>query len=144
MEPFEIQFRAAPEDIDDLNHVNNIVYLRWVQAAAVAHWQSIASPQAQQETVWVVLRHEIDYKSPALVDEFVTARTWVGMAKGLIFERHTEIVRDQEPRLLARARTLWCPVSTETGRPKRIDRKLRAQFSSETTRTEKGGACDPK
>ena len=133
MEPFEIHFRAAADDIDELNHVNNIVYLRWVQAAAVAHWQSVASADAQRETVWVVVRHEIDYKSPAFADEVVKVRTWVGRAKGLLFERHTEIIRGEDQHLLARARTLWCPIGTETGRPKRIDRKLRTQFSSNTT-----------
>ena len=128
--PFQLALRAEAADIDALGHVNNIVYLRWVQEAAVAHWRAVASVAAQAEIVWVVLRHEIDYTAPALLGNEVLVKTWVGQAAGLTFERHTEIMRASDEQLLARARTLWCPVSTQTGRPQRIKRELRALFSS--------------
>src|SRR5712671_6746068 len=60
--PFEISVPVMPGDIDEQNHVNNTVYLRWVQEVATAHWQAIASSEAQGGIGWVVLRHEIDYK----------------------------------------------------------------------------------
>ena len=90
---FEIVVRVAPADIDGQGHVNNTVYLRWVQDVATAHWEAIA-PRAAQETVgWVVLRHEIDYKSAALLGDDVVLRTWVGKATRITFERFTEIRR---------------------------------------------------
>jgi acyl-CoA thioester hydrolase len=57
---FEMIISVLPGDIDEQNHVNNTVYLRWVQDVATAHWRSVASPKAQENIGWVVLRHEID------------------------------------------------------------------------------------
>ena len=51
--------KVASGDIDDMNHVNNVVYLRWVQDAAAAHWDAIASEELKNKYAWVVLRHEI-------------------------------------------------------------------------------------
>ena len=104
---------VEPGDIDDLGHVNNVVYLRWVQDVA-----------------WVVLRHEIDYQHPAVLGDQVVARTWVGTARATTFERHTEILRASDRRVLARARSLWCPVNARTGRPRRLDPALNERFYS--------------
>ena len=128
--PFQIVLAVEAAEIDGLGHVNNIIYLRWAQDAATAHWRALASVEDQNSVGWVVLRHEIDYKAPALLGDQVIVRTWVGTATGLSFERHTEILRATDQPLLARARTLWCPINTETGRPQRINAELRAQFST--------------
>ncbi|MFN2267625.1 MAG: acyl-CoA thioesterase [Desulfonatronovibrio sp.] len=127
---YEIKIRVLPSDIDELGHVNNIVYLRWVQDAAVAHWQNTASLEDQKNIMWVVLRHEIDYKAPAMEDEEIIARTWIGQAKRLSFERNTEILREKDNKLLARAKTIWCPINPETGRPQRVDERIRQIFST--------------
>jgi acyl-CoA thioester hydrolase len=126
--PFEINASVMPEDIDEQNHVNNTVYLRWVQEVATAHWQAIASTEAQEGIGWVVLRHEIDYKAPACLSDHVVLRTWVGKASRLRFERFTEI-RRSDGQLLSKARTLWCPMSAQTGRPVRVPAEVREQFS---------------
>ena len=118
--PFEISVSVMPGDIDEQNHVNNTVYLRWVQEVATAHWQAIASGEAQEGIGWVVLRHEIDYKTPACLGDDVVLRTWVGKATRLTFERFTEIRRSSDGQLLSTARTLWCPINTQTGRPVRV------------------------
>lgn len=127
---FEIVVPVLPADIDEQNHVNNTVYLRWVQDVATAHWQAIASAEAQAATGWVVLRHEIDYKAPAMAGDEIVLRTWVGKATRLTFERFTEIRRKTDGQLLSEARTLWCPINAETGRPVRVSPEVRAQFSS--------------
>ena len=126
----ELPLVAGTADIDELGHVNNIVYLRWVQEAAVAHWRALAPADAQAAVAWVVLRHEIDYSRAAVLGDELLARTWVGTAEGLSFERHTEIVRRRDARVLARARTLWCPVDIATGRPRRVADAVRQLFSS--------------
>ena len=90
--PFEIPQTIAPSDIDALGHVNNTVYLRWIQEVAVAHWQLIAPSEDQIDFAWIVLRHEIDYKLPALLTDDILLRTWVGAAEGLRFERFTEVL----------------------------------------------------
>ena len=129
-EAFELVVRVVPADIDELGHVNNTVYLRWVQDAATAHWQAVASAEDQAAIVWVVMRHEIDYKAPALPGDHVLLRTWVGKATRITFERHTQILHATRRQLLAQARTLWCPISTRTGKPHRVSDELRAQFST--------------
>lgn len=121
---------VLPADIDGQNHVNNTVYLRWIQDVATAHWQSLASAEAQAAIGWVVLRHEIDYRSPASLGDEILLRTWVGKASRLKFERFTEIRRKiDNKQLLAQARTLWVPVGIRTGKPMRVSADLRAQFS---------------
>ncbi len=126
---FEMIIPVLPGDIDEQNHVNNTVYLRWVQDVATAHWRAVASPKAQQTIGWVVLRHEIDYKGPATLGDEVVLRTWVGKATRLTFERFTEVRRNRDGRLLSEARTLWCPIDMQSGRPVRVSEEVRSQFS---------------
>ena len=127
---FEMTVPVLPDDIDEQNHVNNTVYLRWVQDIATAHWRAIASPEAQEAIGWVVLRHEIDYKASVSLGDEVVLRTWVGKATRLTFERFTDIRRKRDHQLLSQARTLWCPINPETGRPVRVSAEVRAQFST--------------
>jgi len=126
---FEMIISVLPGDIDEQNHVNNTVYLRWVQDVATAHWRAVASAKAQESIGWVVLRHEIDYKGPATLGDEVVLRTWVGKATRLTFERFTEIRRNRDGRLLSEARTLWCPIDAQTGRVVRVSTEVRSQFS---------------
>ncbi|HTR21044.1 MAG TPA: acyl-CoA thioesterase [Gemmatimonadales bacterium] len=126
---FEERYPVEPGDIDVLGHVNNVVYLRWVQDIAGAHWRSAAPPDLQRSLVWVVLRHEIDYHRPAMPGEQVIACTWVGEATGTRFERVTEILRASDRQLLASARSIWCPIDATSGRPRRIDPSLHDHFS---------------
>ncbi len=121
---------VLPDDIDEQNHVNNTVYLRWVQEVATAHWRAVATPEAQKTIGWVVLRHEIDYRTPATLGNKIILRTWVGKASRLTFERFTEIRRDSDGQLLSKARTLWCPINAQTARPMRVPAEVRAQFST--------------
>ena len=127
---FEMTMPVLPADIDEQNHVNNTVYLRWIQDVATAHWKSLASAEAQVAIGWVVLRHEIDYRSPASLGDEILLRTWVGKASRLKFERFTEIRRKIDSQLLAQARTLWVPVDVRTGKPTRVSAELRAKFST--------------
>ena len=126
---FEMIVSVLPEDIDEQNHVNNTVYLRWVQQVATAHWRAVATADAQENIGWVVLRHEIDYKTPACVGDEIVLRTWVGKSTRLTFERFTEIRRSGDDQLLSNARTLWCPINTQTSRPTRVPAEVREQFS---------------
>ena len=126
---FEHTVAVLPADIDEQNHVNNTVYLHWVQEVATAHWKALASIEAQNAIGWVVLRHEIDYKMPAMTGDEIVLRTWVGKATRLTFERFTKIQRKSDGQLLSQARTVWVPVNTKTGRPTRVSTEVRDQFS---------------
>ena len=126
---FEMIVSVLPEDIDEQNHVNNTVYLRWVQEVATAHWRAVATADARENIGWVVLRHEIDYKTPACLGDEIVLRTWVGKSTRLTFERFTEIRRSGDDQLLSNARTLWCPIDAQTARPTRVPAEVREQFS---------------
>ena len=127
---FEIGVRVSESDIDGQGHVNNVVYLRWAQDVAVAHWQAVAPAHEQASVGWVVLRHEIDYKSPVCLGDQVTLRTWVGQATRVTFERFVEVLRQNDRKLLAAARTLWVPINPDTGKPTRVPAEVRARFST--------------
>jgi acyl-CoA thioester hydrolase len=131
-EPFELPISIEPADIDEFGHVNNVTYLRWVQDVAVAHWKAASRLSDQATLRWVVLRHEIDYKQAAYLGDGITARTWVGTASRLRFERHTELLRASDRNLLATARTLWCPIDARTGKPTNVSPEVRAGFSVES------------
>ena len=116
-----------PGDIDELGHVNNIVYLRWVQDVATAHWQARARAADIGRYVWVVTRHEIDYLRPVLEGETVTVTTWVGTPKGARFDRYVAITgADARPR--ARAVTIWALIDTGTARVIRVPAEVAAPF----------------
>jgi acyl-CoA thioester hydrolase len=127
---FEMTVPVQPADIDQQNHVNNTVYLRWVQEVATAHWEVLAPAGARETIGWIVLRHEIDYKTPACPDDQVVLRTWIGQATRVTFERFTEMCRASDHQVLAQARTLWVPVNIATGKPMRVPLEVRALFST--------------
>lgn len=104
----EIQLHVTDADIDVQGHVNNVVYLRWAQDVAIAHWEAAATETMRASTMWVVRRHELDYLSPALPGDEIIARTWVGESTAATFERHTEILRAGDRKVLAKARSVWC------------------------------------
>jgi acyl-CoA thioester hydrolase len=126
---FELALAVQPADIDELGHVNNVIYLRWVQDAAAAHWNTLAPEADRQKLRWLVLRHEIDYKQAAHLGEAIVARTWVGTATRVRFERHTELLRASDGAVLAKALTIWCPIDAQTGRPAAVSAEVRARFS---------------
>ena len=127
---FEMSVPVVAADIDEQDHVNNTVYLRWVQDVATAHWRALASREAQATIGWIVLRHEIDYKTPATLGDEIVLRTWIGKASRLTFERFTDIRRKSDGQLLSQARTLWCPINAQTGRPMRVSAEVRTRFST--------------
>lgn len=125
MNPFTLPIVVAPTDIDGQGHVNNVVYLRWMQEAATAHWDSRAPAELKARVNWVVTRHEIDYKAPAFLGERLVARTWVGEPSGATWERFIEIRRVADDRLLARGRSIYAALDPASGRPRRVDAELR-------------------
>jgi acyl-CoA thioester hydrolase len=128
MNVFERAVTATKADTDELGHVNNAVWVAWIQDMATSHWQAVAGAEHQQAYVWVVTRHEIDYLRAVLPGETVTGRTWVdGVPKGARFDRIVEFTgADGKPRV--RARTTWAILDRTTGRPLRVPAEVAAPF----------------
>lgn len=114
---------VSQNDIDELGHVNNIVYVRWVQEAAAAHWNHLADEGTRSENAWVVVRHEVDYLAPALITDEVIAKTWVGESGGAKSIRYVDIC-SKTGKIFAKAKTTWCLLNAQNMRPKRIDEKM--------------------
>ncbi|MET4106166.1 thioesterase family protein [Hymenobacter sp. UYP22] len=111
---------VQPDDIDELNHVNNVRYVQWVQDTAAAHWQAAAPPEAQQHYVWVVREHHIRYLQPALLGQQVRCITWVSSMEGVTSHRHVRIERAEDNKLLCEAETHWILLDPSSMRPQRI------------------------
>ena len=126
---FAMTFTAAPADIDELGHVNNAVWVRWVQEIAVPHWQAVASTEQQAVMLWVVTRHEIDYRGNVGVGESVAAETWVAAApKGARFDRHVRFT-GADGRIKVEAVTSWALLDRASGRPMRVGPAIVALFA---------------
>ena len=128
-ERFQYPITAQPSDIDELGHVSNVVYLRWVLEAATAH--SVARGWGQAEylalgSVWVVRRHELDYLAQVTAGQTLVAETWVDSWKAASCVRKTELARDGQ--VVLRAATTWAFMSMASGKPMRIDERVRAAF----------------
>ncbi len=121
---FRLPITVMPADIDELNHVNNVVYVRWIQDVAFAHWDTMAPEELKHQCRWVVLRHEIDYHAPALPGDLVEASTWIDPAKGVRQKRYVSIKRTNDSRVLASACTTWCLLDPQTGRPKQVSNEI--------------------
>ena len=127
---FELPIRVGESDLDEVGHVNNVVYVQWVQDAAAGHWRHAATAEQLEGIVWVAVRHEIDYEAPSFAGDELVARTWVEAWSGATSERHTEIERVSDGVLLARARTIWCAVDPASGRPMRVRPEVKDRFSA--------------
>jgi acyl-CoA thioester hydrolase len=125
---FQLTLTAGPEHIDELGHVNNAVWVQWVQQVAVAHWEAVADPRHKVAYYWVVVRHEIDYLRAAHDGDRISARTWVGDAPhGARFDRFVEFTND-DGKVCVRAHTEWAIIDKALGRPVRVPPEVVAPF----------------
>ena len=127
---FRWALKIGEGDIDELGHVNNVVYVRWIQETAEAHWMSLADEFLRSGLAWVVLRHEIDYRSAAMPEDEPYALTHVGETDGLRSIRHVDI-HSRDGRLLVSARTTWCLLDTVSRKPRRIPDEVRRILQQE-------------
>jgi acyl-CoA thioester hydrolase len=123
---FTFDLPIASDDIDHLGHVNNAVYLKWVQAAVVGHWTKLATPQEFAEHLWIALRHEIDYRKPAFPEDNVVAKVVLDSVRGARAWYSTFIMRGEE--VLAEVKSTWCCIDAETRHPVRIARDIVTRF----------------
>jgi acyl-CoA thioester hydrolase len=125
---FQLPLTALAEHIDELGHVNNAVWVQWVQQVAVAHWEAVADPAHKAAYYWVVVRHEIDYQRAARDGDSIVATTWVGDApRGARFDRFVEFT-DADGKVCVRCRTQWAIIDKALGRPIRVPMEVIAPF----------------
>jgi acyl-CoA thioester hydrolase len=115
---FELNRIVTSADIDDLNHVNNAVYVNWMDDIAYKHWADLTKDYPLPAYVWVVLRHEIDYVGQATLNDEITIKTWIGETKGFKSERYIAFYKKDV--LLVKSKTIWGMLDAETYKPTRI------------------------
>jgi acyl-CoA thioester hydrolase len=125
---FTLSFTPVDADIDENGHVNNVVYLAWMQDIAIGHWTTRAPVEEQAKWAWVALRHEIDYRRPLLPGETAKAMTWVGERRGPRFDRYVRI-DGPDGEMCAQTRSEWCLIDIVTRRPVRVPDWMEEMFS---------------
>ena len=128
MNRFAKTFAAAPEHIDELGHVNNAVWLQWVQNIATAHWSAVADAGHVERYVWVVTRHEIDYRGNIGLGQTVEGVTEIREGPtGARFDRHFTFT-DAGGKAVVRAKTTWAMIDRTNGRLLRVPAEVSAPF----------------
>lgn len=126
--PFLTSITASDDDIDELGHVNNAIWVRWIQDVATRHWEVVADPAQVATYAWVVTRHEIDYRGNVRAGDVVQVKTWVGDApKGARFDRLMEFT-GADGKVKVAAKTTWALIDRATGRLLRVTPEIAAPF----------------
>jgi acyl-CoA thioester hydrolase len=123
---FRHPIAIAPADIDHMGHVNNAVYLTWVQDAVVQYWEKVAPSEAVARHLWVALKHEITYRRPTFLEDVVVADVLADQVQGARAFFTTVLKRGEE--VLAEVKSCWCCLDAETLRPARLAREVAERF----------------
>ena len=125
---FTRSFIAEARHIDEMGHVNNAVWVQWIQDMATAHWDAAARPEDREQFVWLVVRHEIDYRGNIDLGQSVEGTTWIeGGARGAKSLRRVDF-RDAAGRVIVSAATTWAMLDRTSGRPARVRPEVIAPF----------------
>ncbi len=125
---YSMTFTAQDQHIDELGHVNNAVWVDWIQQIATAHWAAVAAPEHQAQYVWVVTRHEIDYRGNVGEGESVTAETFIPEGPtGARFDRRVDF-RNAAGKVIVSAKTTWAIIDRPTGRLVRVPKEVAEPF----------------
>jgi len=123
---YEYNIDVDANDIDELGHVNNAVYLNWVQQAALDHWHCIAPKEASAALLWVALTHKIRYRHPAFLADHVAVKIVLKKLLGALAFYTAMINRGDE--VLAEVESCWCCLDAATRKPVRLARDIAARF----------------
>lgn len=128
MKTLEQEIIVSKKDLDDLNHVNNMVYISWVLDIAKKHWNNLVDIQTIKNFYWVLLEHQIKYHYPAFLGEKIKIKTYIDKTEGVKSIRIVEIFNIETNKLLVKSRTIWCLINSKTHKPNRITDEIKQAF----------------
>ena len=128
MKTLEQEITVSVDDLDELNHVNNVVYVDWAQDIAKNHWNSLVSNEIKNNYYWVLLEHQIKYLSPAFLNDRIRLKTYIEKTEGVKSNRVVEIYNLDTNKLLVNSVTTWCLVNAKTNKPNRFKDEIRQAF----------------
>ena len=128
MKVLEKEIIVSKNDLDELNHVNNIKYVNWILEIAKIHWRTLVSDETLGNYHWVLLEHQIKYLQPALLNDRIRIKTYVEETKEIKSSRIVNIYNKDTDKLLVTSRTIWCLISSKSGKPRRITNEIKEAF----------------
>lgn len=129
MKVYTKNVKVKKTDLDELNHVNNVQYIHWMQDVSREHWRLLASKEIQSNYIWVVINHNIDYKNAAKLNDSLTVRTFVAKTTGCFSIRVVEITNEKSGLLYMRSETKFCLLDAKNTKPMRVPKEIEALFS---------------
>lgn len=129
MRTYTETFTVKQDDLDELNHVNNIRYVEWIQEISKKHWVSATTKIIRKEMVWVVKSHNITYSKPAVLNDVIEVSTHIKGTKGPLSIRVVEIKNNKTGHVLVYACMEWCLLDASTFRPKRVPESIQNLFN---------------
>lgn len=129
MHIYETSITVKSEDLDELNHVNNVRYVKWVNDIAKEHWLKKASKEILESHFWVLIRHNIEYKSSVVLDDIIQLKTFVTKSEGVTSTRMVHMYHKDSDKPIAISETVWCLMDVNTKRPTRISQEIAKLFN---------------
>ncbi len=129
MHTYEKLITVALDDLDELNHVNNVRYVQWINDIAKEHWYQNASQEMLNDFIWVVIKHCIQYKGAAFLNDVLKLRTYVSFSEGVTSMRIVEIYNISTDKLLVKSEINFCLINKRNNRPTRIPDNILNLFS---------------
>ena len=120
---FDLALTVQAKHIDSLGHVNNVVYVQWMQDVATAHIEKLGLGLKQYEELkhaMVAVEHHVQYRKAAFAGDEIILRTWFNDINALYSFRQYAFYRPQDQTLLFTGSTQWACIEMATGRPKRM------------------------
>lgn len=127
-EIYENSITVKNSDLDELKHVNNVQYVQWIQDIAKEHWENRASKEILENYFWVVIRHEIDYKQQAFLEDELIIQTFVGEHTHVTSQRLVNIKSKKSGKVLVAAKSTWCLMDYKTKKPVKISEEMLRVF----------------
>ncbi len=127
-EIYEKIITVKASDLDELKHVNNVQYVQWIQDIAKEHWENRASEEILTTYFWVVIRHEIDYKKQAFLNDELLIETFVGEHTHVTSQRLVNIKNKTTGNVLVQAKSTWCLMDYKTKKPVKISPEMLRVF----------------
>ena len=125
---FQTQIQVKPEHLDHFQHVNNVQYLKWVNHAAHLHWEQETSKEQREKYTWMVIKHQIDYKKQAFLNDELILKTWVDKFTHVASIRSVQILRADDHSICASAQSKWCFLDKANLKPMRIPQDIKEPF----------------
>ncbi|HNP23753.1 MAG TPA: acyl-CoA thioesterase [Panacibacter sp.] len=120
---------VQPQHLDEVQHVNNVIYVQWMQDIAAEHWNTFVSEKLKNEVLWMIKRHEVDYFNQAFLGDELQMETWTGDYTNVTWKRHYGIIRPADNKKIISAASVWIPLDRKTQRPKKIDEEMINMFA---------------